>query len=286
MLPQRTRKTVLTQVVMLLISIFLTVPSYAAVIFEDNFDSQTDWNTSKQYSGYECSIIGQSDPQNTCPASYYPGYGGTKPYDAFRDQPYHSSSNPQLKISRPPDNVDHTSGTGKALTVYYQFNPDNPGYWAGDGILTKYFGPSNNYPELYVRVWIKAQPGWSWRYWNSGYGISNAQAKILRLTHYFGGSEANIYNWPTYNHPAQIWDLCQPGYADAYRCDPNDFYCTIVGEGNYEHDDKQIAWSGTPLDTNWHRYDFHYKINTVGQYDGVYELAFDGNIVVQHTDVM
>lgn len=258
------------------------------IIFEDNYDSQPNWNTSEQYANAECSPIGYSDPQNLCPAANYPGYGTSKPYEGFRDMPYHSGGHPMVSIQRPPDGIDHTTGSGKVALVYYQFNADNLGYWAGDGILSKFF--TTSYPEIYVRVWIKSQLNWQWR----ASGQSNAQAKILRVTSYTANNTSNLYNWFYNSAPSQIWDLYSGGYADAYRCDPNsvggsnNYYCQSApsSTNSYQYNDYQIGWSGKPLDGNWHRYDYHFKMNTVGQNNGVYEWAFDGTPVVSHTNVM
>lgn len=278
---------------LLLILLFLAITvadAVSAIIFEDNFDARPDWNTSGQYEGYECGVMAPyGDAVNDCSPGTYP-----QGYDAFRSMPYISGTgNPMASIRRLPGNLaDHTgTGTGKAFIAFYQSNGQtgtkNLGYWAGDSIIGKFF--TQHYPELYVRVWIKTQVGWRWRRESDGSGISNAQAKIVRVGHYFDGASANIFNMFANNHPNMIYDWCDIGYASSYRCDPTtgtDWYYCANQNNAYQKNDTQLTWGGgAQWDGNWHRYDFRFKFNTIGQYDGVWEWWFDGNLVESKTNV-
>ena len=254
---------------------------WAAVLFETNFDAHADWNTNGQNEGKECSVRGYSNSANLCNAGDYPA-----DWEAFRSMPYNSGS-PMVSIGRLPGSLtDHTgTGTGKAGVFYNQSDPDFGGGWPGDAILVKHFG-DNTYPELYVQFWMRTQPGWHWA--AHGSTVGNPQIKFWRVGDWRGLSSTNqnIFYIPD-SHPQQFMDLARPGsdgIAHAYRCDPNDYYCTNVSN-TVQKMDYQYA-TATWSDGNWHRFKYHIKLNTAGSYNGVMEMWQDGNLVYQHTDVM
>jgi len=272
------------------------LPSAAAVIFEDNFDSQPDWNVNKQYEGSECSPIGYSGAGNICSTGAYPP-GWTH----FRSMPGSSSFvHPVISIGRLPNNLpDHTTGSGKAIIIYNESNSYNPGYWAGDGNIGKYFGPSADYPELYVRMWIRTQSGWQ--------SMDSAQSKVFRVTHW--RATENIMQVANEHTPIYFWDWGQWGgkatYIPAYRCEAmpyltgsgvvgrsSDYYCGGLDSAHdYEKNDIQTIWgSGAPstkfADGTWHRYDFHLKMNDIGSANGLLEWWYDGTLVQSITNVI
>ena len=265
--------------------------SHAAVIFETNFDNIADWNTSGQYEGNECSVRGYSDPANTCAATKYPGYDAQNYpigfFNAFRSMPYLSSSNPIASIRRLPGQLaDHTgTGTGKAFIVYNHSNKTVPGYWAGDGIIGNFF-PGNSYPELYVQLWIGAQANWAWGARDSE--VIN-QVKMFRVFNYHSGTSGpNIFQGFSsgYLGPIILFDGIDVGYAMAYRCDPiaSDYYCTNAPA--YEQNDYQTSWGYNLFDGAWHRLSMRLKMNTIGSRNGIFELYFDGNQILNKTDVV
>lgn len=256
-----------------------TVPT---IIFEENFDSQPDWNATGQYEYSECSVLNVGAPANQCTFSTYPAN-----WSFYRSVPGAKNLNPVASIRRLPGGIaDHTSGTGKAFIVYNE--SVNGATWPGDGILGKFFGMSANYPELYVRFWMRTQSGWR--------VVNGAQSKLFRVLSWRGTE--NIFQWAAESSPIFFWDLAASGsnaaYAPAYRCDasPGDYYCASLGSGNnFEKNDIITVWGNGPpssrfADTQWHRYDFHFKMNSIGSADGIMEWSYDGVSVESRTNVV
>jgi hypothetical protein len=116
-----------------------------AILFEDNFDSQADWNVNHEYDG-ECSY-----PCPTAPAGW----------NAARMVPGNAQFiHPTGSVQRMPGGLpDHTgTGTGKAYVIWAESN--NTINWLGDSLLAKVF--PQDHPEIYFRFWIRTQSGWQW----------------------------------------------------------------------------------------------------------------------------
>ena len=261
--------------------------SWAAIIFETNFDSHADWNTSDQYDGDECSVLGHSNSANLCNSSYYP-----TDWEAFRSVSCYPHAQPNVSISSLPSSLaDHTTGTtsGKAMIEYDESYPACGAPWPGDGLLVKYFG-GNTYPELYVQFWMRTQPSWQWKNSSNTCGVGEGQVKFFRAGYWAGlsSSQQNIFYIPD-SHPQMFIDLAKPGgndgIAHAYRCDPGDYYCTAVGSGSYEYNDYQYS-TATYMDSNWHLIKYHLKLNSAGTKNGIMDIYQDGNLVYTHHDVL
>jgi len=156
----------------------LASPSYANVIFEETFDQQADWNVTGALNK-DCGINCTDAPPNW--NNYYaiPAVG-----------------NLATTIRSIPDgSADHTgAATRKAYMAYY-----NNVQYSGGAELSKTF--PTEYPELYLRAWIKTQPGWS--------TAPNSSIKLFRVIHYdrvgsafayfSGGNGAPMggFNWAT-----------------------------------------------------------------------------------------
>jgi hypothetical protein len=155
-------KNISAQVLMLFCLItLLASPCHGGVIFEDNFDSQPDWNSAGQYEGNECSPLGVGAPsENICPSNTYPPN-----WSAYRSVPGTSGLSPVASIGRPPDNADHTTGTGKAAMIRQE--SVSGVNFPGDGFIQKYLGAE--YSELYIQFWFKAQNGWQFPAASDGY---------------------------------------------------------------------------------------------------------------------
>ena len=270
----RIKKEAILSQLMILLCLFglCALPCYGGVIFEDNFDSQADWNTDLAKNGDGCYLPCSDAPANW---SYYretPGSG--------------TWTNPVGSIRRVPANLpDHTNGTGKAYIVYNQSHPvDN---WPGDSILGKIL--LQDYPELYFRIWIRTQANWQ--------SASSATSKVVRVSHYDG--IGNVFeNFSTGSQaPILLWFfgadyLGRGAHALGFRCSPQSsyYYCTAAGVPSYQLTDTLEAWgSGGPTgyfaDTQWHRYDFRVKMNDPGSNNGVTEWWYDGVLMDHHTDV-
>jgi hypothetical protein len=244
------------------------------VIFQESFDSQADWNANGSKDGVECTNPCSDAPANWTNYRIMPGSG--------------TWTNPVGSIRRLPGNLpDHNSSSGKAFIVYNQSHPgDN---WPGDAILSKTL--SQDYPELYIRLYMRTQPGWQW--------VAGAQSKFVRALHYDGSG--NIFQFFSGGNscPIFVWDLAASSsasqYLTAYRCDPqsSNYYCTGSGVPSFQLNDIFYTWSGSRAptsagmyaDTNWHRYELHVKMNTIGSNNGVMEWWWDGTLMESRTNV-
>ena len=283
------KSVLFNQVVIICVLLLMTTSCSAdkgavsgTVIFEENFDSQLDWNANGQYENTECSALKAGSTAVQCAPGSYPAN-----WSYYRSMPAGGLTNPVASIRRPPGNIaDHTSGSGKAFIVYNE--SVNGWNWPGDGIIGKYFGSNANYPELYVRFWMRTQSGWQ---------VANgAQSKIFRIANWRGTE--NVYQWAAESSPIYFWDLAANGtnaaYASAYRCDasPQDYYCTTLpSSNNFQKNDMVTAWgSGPPsskfADSQWHRYDFHFKMNDIGSANGIMAWSYDGTPIESRTNVV
>lgn len=254
----------------LLVASFVPV-CYGETIFEENFDTQPDWNRNNRYTT-ECSGNCSTAPKNWSNHRTVPGIS-TLPH-------------PTGSIQKLPDNSpDHGTGNGKAYIVY---NQSVAGVnWPGDSTLVKVL--AKEYPELYVRFWIKTQANWK--------TVANAQSKIFRAYHWDRtGNIFEFFSTGTVN-PAYIWDWStnrsnNASYMHAFRCDPQEtnYYCTAPGVPSYQLNDYFRPWKSGPAtsvyaDSRWHRYDFHLKMNEIGKNNGMLEWWWDGNLMESRTDV-
>jgi chitinase len=252
----------------------------AEVILEDSFDTHADWNLSGQHEGSECSV-------GSCAANTYPAG-----WNYYRTVPGATGLNPVLSIGRLPGNMaDHTgTGTGKALIVRSESVPG--ANWPGDAILGKYFGASANYQELYIRFWIRTQPNWQF--------TAGGLVKVFRSANW--RATDNIFQWANESTPIMFFDFAiysgKANYAPSYRCDQlpydsssgrsSDYYCL---RNDQPTNGVGQIWTGTPptsgyADTNWHRYDFYIKMNTIGSANGIYRFSYDGTVLYNVTNVV
>ena len=309
------------QKIFFLIALFLASPHFAraGVIFETNFDSDPNWNMdgSKDNIYDGCSPVSISNSTNTCGTDYPTNWDGWRSVanNVTNAGTYnYSATMPILRIGAlPSSQTDHTGG-GKAMIVTnMSYNhppgltgPSDPGYgvpWPGDGLLIKKF--TSTYPELYVQLWVRTQPGWHWNTntSNSG-GTSWGEFKFFRTTYWnpaASGSQANIFIQSPDQAPIMFTDMAhdsgsnQDGLAPAYRCSnttttnrTSDFYCGNIATGSnaYQANDYTYSDSYTISDGGWHRMKYHMKLNTAGSNNGVYEVWKDGHKIQDHQDVI
>jgi hypothetical protein len=272
----------------------LAKQTFAAVVFESNFDSNADWNVSRENDSstsdyYECGMVGYDT--NTCRTGDYP-----TDWNTFRSASNlggsYSGLHPKASIQRPPGPLaDHTgTGTGKALIVYNESYPASGAPWPGDGILGKHFG-STSYQELYIQLWVKFQPSWQWAENGSSGGMANPTLKFFRVGHDAGGD--NLYNMGSH-HPWMIFDWMNfypssNGYSISYRCDPSDYYCESFMSSShpnyYQYNDTPFSAGYTFSDASWHRVAYHIKMNTAGNSDGIMNVSLDGHEIYSKTNV-
>lgn len=264
------KRSIVRHLFLYLLLLNMSSVCYGDIIFEENFDSQPDWNLIN--SSAECSGTCTTAPKNW---SNYRSVSGT-----------HKLTNPTGSIQKLPDSLpDHGTGNGKAYIIY---NQSVAGVnWPGDSTLVKVL--PRDYPDLYVRLWIRTQANWK--------TVANAQSKVFRIFHWDRtGNIFEFFKTGTVN-PAYIWDWATnssntASYMNAYRCDPQEtnYYCTAPGVPPYQLNDYFRSWGNKSAvasyaDAQWHRYDFHLKMNDIGENNGVMEWWWDGKLMESRTDV-
>jgi len=286
------KKSMLQQAAVVLSALTISVPCYAGVVFEDNFDNTASWNTSGQYDGKECSPLGVGAPsQHVCESSAYPAN-----WSAFRSVPGASGLSPVVSINRPPDNVDHTNGAGKAAVIRQQ--SVSGVNWPGDGILLKYLGAEYN--DLYIQFWIKSQKGWQFNTASDGY------FKMFRVSRK-GNLATNWFDEFTSGTRPVPQFIVQPKNSPAYgfrhedplRGYPDDGGAVWKGvctdttvwngrkvcnfglekiEDPYVYSNPMSSWTtyGELFDGSWHRVVYRLKMNTPGSANGILQMWIDG----------
>ena len=253
--------------------IFLCSNAYAAVLFEDNFDSSPDWQsnqtTSKDNGGEDIAVV--DDPSDgcigdRCPPSGWYGYYVAASYWADRGEDTYLLSSEGAY-----------GGTGKGLT----YNHESVGTWAG-GRLFIWLGETG-YDELYARMRIKYEVGWEW---NNGAG--NAQQKWMRISSFWGDA---------LGAPAEPWNQYQ-----SIGLNESVFYPDMYYNGAFESLSFQVACNASPNyvevdwmnypgypaidDGQWHVLEYRVKMNSVpGIADGEYESWVDGAQFNVRTDI-
>lgn len=287
-------KAAFFQALMMLSLVSFAVPAYAGVVLEENFDAQANWNANNQYEDVESQPLDPNAPPN---------------WTFFRNMPGAAGFSPVVSINQIPNGSADKTGNGKAMIKYNESYP-NANY-PGDGILGKYW-PTENFKEIYVRFWMKTQPGWQ--------TAAGHSSKIFRLFHFDGGAGDNIFNFFSSGNSAPIYIYClasassgssgpnKAEYMSLYRVDPQESnYYPPSSAPWYEQVDYYFGWNGkvgsslsnttwSPwvnatdpgvyADGNWHRFDFHLKLNDIGSANGIMEYTYDGVLKESHNDVV
>lgn len=263
----------------------------AAVIFEDNFDSQPDWQPKPATNDVFPSGGFASCDYNSVNCDVFPP---PLNWNYYRTTGWWWGPEYQETI-RITDQANHGT-VGKSFIVNNEANNGSSGDgWGADGILTKYFNQEK--PELYVSFWLKTQPNWIWNQ------NSRTMIKIFRIGH-FDNLGTIFQGFPNGNlAPIYLYDLMySPIYgleqSHSFRCDPQltDYYCINSPAGSEDsstHFNLGGITKGEPInprdpglwaDGNWHRHDFHIKMNTynsessIWNQDGILEFWYDGQL--------
>lgn len=285
-------KNISAQVLTLFFLFALALPCYGGVIFEDNFDAHPDWNTAGQYEGNECSPLGVGAPsENICASNTYPPN-----WSAYRSVPGTSGLSPVASIGRPPDNADHTTGTGKAAIIRQE--SVNGVNFPGDGFIQKYLGAEYN--ELYIQFWFKAQKGWQFDPSGDGYfKMFRVSRKYNLASNWFDLFTPGVRPSPGYITDPKHSNTYGWRHTDNLRGYPDDggtiWYgvCTDTSQYNgrtvcnygldaiedpYDYSNPNISWSapGQLLDGTWHRMSYRLKMNDVGVANGILQWWMDG----------
>ena len=270
------KKIIFSEIILSLFLILMhTIPVFAKIIFEDNFDSQIDWQPSPGINDESPAGASSECNQGNCSGQVPIGWS------YYRSTGLWWGPNYQDTIRINSDN--HHGVSGKAYTQWNESNIGASGDgWGADGILNKTF--SIDYPELYAQFWMKMKPGFVFD------SNNDAMLKIFRIKHYdrigsvfhafTDGNEAPVYLFDLKKSVNWGWR-----HMHSFRCDPQEsaYYCP---DGD-EHDQLFIDDTTDPHDTGqaadgqWHKYTFHVKINTHTSdwnSDGVFEFWYDGEL--------
>lgn len=305
---------VVYSIILNVLLLFGNVSCFAGVIFRDNFDDHSDWQPeqllTKDYAVGNGAIDGTARCSATsegigCPngKAMYFGY-----YVAMSAWPDYKGNN-TLNIS----SFNARGGVGKALTLWMEpidaTRCDGGSKWCSDGQLS--IALPKPYNDLYVRYYIKFQPGWRW---NSTQGVG-AAGKFLRVSHFHDIKGVATYKFfKSGNHfPLFILDLTNQTYFVGDGSDPfaevhmhPRFQSVYYGDKNIPTPDFLVNWDferirvgtgGTGYnghitfdeflsDGKWHMIVLHLKGNSkMGVADGMYELTIDNDVIVSRNNI-
>lgn len=263
--------------------LIMVIPSYSwgLILFEDNFNNQADWSPVQTLTSKDC-----TDNCSTLPAGY----------NAYRIQGScfaNGVGHNTLNI----DSTNYRGNSGKAFTFWSEGCGDKGG-WFSDGLLGVYLPDS--YPELYMSVYIKFQPGWQW--WTGG--TTSPEQKFLRIAHYDGGGSPFVFFESGNTKPLTTillskWrsglsnialmtnyryeNVYYPASATPSHSSDNTNY---LGTGNYNGTGQDFWDPGMIGDGNWHQLEYYVKLNSaVGVPDGIMRVWIDGKLVAEQTNL-
>jgi len=242
--------------------------AYSEILFQESFDDIPDWHTSELH--YGCDNLSCKDQA--------PGA-----WDFFNnDELWHPNFGyPSNMATNYIDSQNYYGAYGKALTHWSESNigRTNDG-WANDGVIDKYLG--KDFPELYLQMYIKFQPNYQMR------SDPGSSSKMVRIYHW--DKVGSVFSFFSGGDSAPIY-VYFPGrniYYDSkqehlIRCKPQTTNYTC--KGNYGANKpfvKSPTFKEFIGDGNWHKYDWHIKLNSSpGTEDGVLEFWVDN--ILQHS---
>jgi hypothetical protein len=266
----------------ILFCISIASPSWGAVIFSHNFDSQADWTVTQPAGGGTACMT----PYSGCtagPTNWTGYYNG----DTYIPNAICLGTNQynNMYIDAIPGYPEETSGTcyggsGKCLSFWQERCCSQQ--VCGDGNIGVDLG--SDYSELYIQWKMLLPTSFIW----TSSGVP--QLKISHIQSYSGsGSPWSYFHQVLTNQP-----LIVPGlktysgnlyYYVSYRCEGDgdtNYYCgnpsySFDVSGDSDHVD--LGTIGTYFDGNWHTFEFYQKTNSgLGVKDGVHKFWLDGSL--------
>jgi MYXO-CTERM domain-containing protein len=255
----------------------------AQVLFETTFDDIPDWNTAGEHSGDCGDWSGGVNHCTTAP----PGF----------DNHYTPSGG---MIATMPDGAPDHSG-GQAGKAFFSVYPN--AVYSGGSQLERTF--VDDYPELYLRIWIRTAVTPLWYQGLSGINSSESAVKVFRVSHFDRAGNAFTYFSGGYSAPMALvgwaaatsysWEMDHSLMRLAYRCDPQatiydacigTYHDSVSGADRPRNTDYPFVLTdpapndaGGMADGAWHRWDMHLKMNTGTSSDGIWQLWYDGVLV-------
>ncbi len=276
----------------LIISLFMTAPTNAAVLFETNFDSMANWTTPQAQTSTTAGCFDNTATEGEgCDVGAAPS-----PFTSYRyvsERPCSVSGANTMNIGGVNysvlDNAVATGfspygGSGKSFVFWNEPCLTEGQSWGSDGILGYWLG-ATGYQELYIRYKIRFMPGWVW---------NTSSSPMMKLGHWghYSGLPTNPFGF----FSDQTFPLFVPGLAKygsgtyplelyLYSADTTGATRQEAGYqicGNYT----DPTTAGCPNDNNWHTLEYHMKLNTAaGTANGIKQAWWDGTQVLNITDV-
>ena len=260
------KKRIFSQLLIMFCMFGFALPSYGAVVFEDNFDAQANWAKGKP-----------TESEVDYPP--FPASGAPANWSTWRAVPWNPPVADPISITNAVTS-DHTKGTGKSFIATVQacgsgiFTSQQ---FCSDTILAKIL--PQEHQELYVRFWLKTKAGWQYA------ANQNNYHKIFRFLRYDGSGNFFQNGTSGSESPLLFFDLSEnwsggvAKYMLAARGYPVSSYSGATMTNN-EMDQSfggaASTASGMWADGQWHRYDLRAKLNNTGSADGIVEFSFDG----------
>lgn len=253
----------------------------AEVLFSDNFDSHSDWHPSPGTDDEGVSGASSACDSGDCTVQVPTGWSYYRTTGWWWPPTYNDTIGVYSQ-------VDHTTGSGKALIVYNESNQGTSGDgWGADGQLTKQL--DSGYDHIFIRFWMRLQDGWEWESVGP-YG----QIKVARILHYDGSGSVYLNGSSGNNGPGSIWDILQSQWGwyslNSLRCAPIASYYSCT-DGDYSNGVDFGATFDNHMGTgNWYKIVIEQKLNTYSgsawNADGIYRMWSNDGLLLEITDKM
>lgn len=252
--------------------------AFSDILFQENFDGQADWTPADSIS--TCTPVCADGPPPTGWSYYF-----------VEEQFVGGGFRPALAIN----NEQPRGGAGKSA-IFYEENRLG-GQWVSDSDLVKRL--DKEYPELYVRFYLKFQPGFQFA------PTGSATFKLFRIYRYM--DEGNPFQFFRNEiTPMFINNISNNAFGNrqvySIRCNGNadgsDYFCPGtpgVSSNVIETNHVQVeADTGIPFtnfyasigDGNWHKFEFVIKLNSApGVTDGIFRRWVDGHLMYEKTNI-
>lgn len=250
--------------------------SKADILFEDNFNSQADWQPRPATND----VAPAGSTAYTSLSGSNGSWGMPNGWSYFRATglwwgPTYQDS---IRITSQADVDDN----GKALVIYNEANNGSSGDgWGSDALLYKLF-PAD-YNELYFRFKFKTQAGWQWATNN------DMMIKIMRALHFDRTGEPFVFFSNGDSGPYWVWDFKHSNtygvrYSQIAHPDPQADFSAVAAISN----DGTLTGGNSAIEPNapgqladgaWHTLDFHVRMNSytsAWNSDGILEFSIDG----------
>lgn len=293
-LTEKIAKNCLLMLTLILITL-IAPPCYGEVIFETDFNNNADWQprpvgkTNDTATGGATVWCDYNIPD--CSAAPPPtGWEYYKSAGWWWGPMYEDTL--RIKATAGDGTLVGRGGSGKAFVMYNEASIGSSGDgWGADGILLKLLPVDQS--ELYVRFWLKTS--------NLQFQNDRSNLKLFRTSH-FDRTNTTIFQAfsggpraPIYVYDLQSSTTYGVEQMHSYRCYPQttDYYCPNSPAGQVDSTThftiggvlkrmpETAADTGAWGDTNWHKHEFHIKMNTYAgggawNSDGMLEFWYDG----------